>query len=178
MQNIQSEPVTVQIQTGHSVQVFQDKKYEFLMTTQEVANGYDVTINVIRKLKARHLDDLAEGYHYLRDEGVSKSHSLDKQSILWTKAGIVRLGFFIKSGKAKIFRDWAEKVILDKLDPAKQIMEFALNTPQMTLDLQPQETIRVIPNELYEELMTIESKAKRMKLMKLYKAIAAKGQSL
>jgi hypothetical protein len=178
MQNSQkNEPIKVQIQSGHSVQVFQDKKYEFLMTMQEVANGYDTTVNVLRKMKSRHIDELAEGYHYLRDEGVSKSHALDKQSILWTKAGIVRMGFFIKSPKAKIFRDWAEKAILDKLDPGKQILEFALN-PQMTLDLQPVETIRVIPNELYEELMTIESKAKRLKLMKLYKAIAAKGQTL
>jgi hypothetical protein len=61
----------------------------------------------------------------------------------------------------------------------KAFMAFRKSVPQqMQLDLQPVETVRVIPNELYEELMTIESKPKRMKLMKLYKAIAAKGQTL
>jgi prophage antirepressor-like protein len=181
MLNNQSEPIKVQIQKGHSVQVFKNKKYEFLMTTTEVANGYGVNNHNVRQTKARHLEELAEGYHFLRDEGVTKSHGLDSQSILWTKAGIVRLGFFIKSGNAKIFRDWAEKVILDKLDQtsetlqqAQQVIDFATN-PQMTLDLHPTETIRVLPNELYEELMTIESKPKRMRLMKLYKGIMQRG---
>ncbi len=146
------------------------------MTTAEVANGYGVTTNSLRQTKAAHVAELAEGYHYLCDPSVSFQHALHKQSILWTKAGVVRLGFFIKSQKAKIFRDWAEKVILDKLDAAKQVLDFALvHKEQLALDLQPQETIRVLPNELYEELMTIDSKAKRMKLMKLYKAIAQRG---
>lgn len=173
MQSNQTEPITVQIQKGHSVRVFQDKNYDFLMTTTEVANGYGVTPNSLRKTKSAHVADLAEGYHYLRDEGVSKRHSLDSQSILWTKAGIVRLGFFIKSGNAKIFRDWAEKVILDKLDQTDSVRDT-----QMTLDLHPTETVRVLPNELYEELMTIDSKAKRMRLMKLYKGIMQRGLAL
>ena len=33
--------------------------------------------------------------------------------IHWTKKGIVRLGFFIKSQQAKAFRDWAEDYIVD-----------------------------------------------------------------
>jgi len=40
---------------------------------------------------------------------------------LWTKRGIVRLGFFVKSERAKMFRDWAEDLVIDKIDEAYQI---------------------------------------------------------
>lgn len=33
---------------------------------------------------------------------------------MWTKKGVVRLGFFIKSARAKLFRDWAEELIIGK----------------------------------------------------------------
>ena len=42
-------------------------------------------------------------------------------SIMWTKAGVVRLGFFIKSERAKLFRDWAENLIL-KIDEQKDLL--------------------------------------------------------
>lgn len=32
---------------------------------------------------------------------------------MWTKRGVVRLGFFIKTPMAKEFRDWAEDYIID-----------------------------------------------------------------
>ena len=40
---------------------------------------------------------------------------------MWTKRGIVRLGFFVKSERAKMFRDWAEDLVIDKIDEAYQI---------------------------------------------------------
>ena len=33
---------------------------------------------------------------------------------MWTKRGVVRLGFFIKTSKAKQFRDWAEDYIIER----------------------------------------------------------------
>ena len=32
---------------------------------------------------------------------------------MWTKRGIIRLGFFIKSDRARLFRDWAEELIIN-----------------------------------------------------------------
>lgn len=40
---------------------------------------------------------------------------------MWTKRGIVRLGFFIKSERAKMFRDWAEDLVINKIDEAYQV---------------------------------------------------------
>ncbi len=166
-----STAIKVAIQTGLEVQVFQDKKYEFLMTTQEVANGYEVTPNSLRKIKSLHHEELAEGYHFVRGASMPNIHTSHTDSLLWTKVGIIRLGFFVRSGRAKVFRDWAEKVILDKLTGQSAVSQ------QMELPLQT-EAVRVLPNKLYEELMTIDSKAKRLRLMKFYKEIAAQGKTL
>ena len=47
--------------------------------------------------------------------------SLQNKQILWTKRGIVRLGFFIKSERAKMFRDWAEDLVVNKIDEAYRV---------------------------------------------------------
>lgn len=83
------------------------------MTTKDVAAGYGVSEYCIRQHKADHANELTDGQHYL--SGVSIPHAASRGSskgIMWTKAGIIRLGFFIKSERAKLFRDWAEQLIL------------------------------------------------------------------
>lgn len=54
------------------------------------------------------MDELEEGKHFI--EGVTDSHSSTNQKkTMWTKRGVIRLGFFIKTPMAKEFRDWAEE---------------------------------------------------------------------
>ncbi len=50
-----------------------------------------------------------------------------KNSLFWTRVGIVRLDFFIKSERAKRFRDWAEAFI------ANGISEAITPTTELTL---------------------------------------------
>ena len=50
-----------------------------------------------------------------------KSKGYKFKQIFWTKRGIVRLGFFIKSERAKMFRDWAEDLVINKIDEAYQV---------------------------------------------------------
>lgn len=97
---------------GLAVNVLPSEQYEFLMTTKEVSHGYGTTEYAIRMSKARHDDELKEGKHYV--VGVTKCYggNIPHNAVLWTKAGIVRLGFFIKSERAKLFRDWAENLII------------------------------------------------------------------
>lgn len=119
------------------VMVEPNKKHQFLMTTNEVAKGYGVSGGTIRKHKIEHQEELIEGKHFIIVEntkmngagvGATKSNS-DRESAtykqtLWTKRGIVRLGFFIKSERAKLFRDWAEDlviVIADQSEKAEQL---------------------------------------------------------
>ena len=87
-------------------------QHEFLLTNKEVALGYGTSIKALTLTKSRNEDELIEGKHWLRLEVQTKG---GKQSVIhWTKKGIVRLGFFIKSQKAKAFRDWAEDYIVNQ----------------------------------------------------------------
>lgn len=83
-------------------------EHEFLLNSQEVAFGYGVSSDAIRQHKARHDDELSEGKHFIT---VTNCHG-GEPSTLWTKRGIIRLGFFIRSERAKKFRDAAEDLIL------------------------------------------------------------------
>jgi len=108
---------------GITVSVIPDQNHEFLMTTREVALGYDVSPYTIRRHSMEHSSELHEGKHFIKGvqkchtlaKGVQKTHTLanaQPHQVFWTKRGIVRLGFFIKSQRAKLFRDWAEELIL------------------------------------------------------------------
>jgi hypothetical protein len=83
-------------------------EHDFLLNSQEVAFGYGVTSDNIRRHKSDHADELVEGKHWTT---VRNTHGGEPQT-LWTKRGIIRLGFFIRSERAKRFRDAAEDLIL------------------------------------------------------------------
>ena len=71
-----------------------------------------LTIQSLAQAKKNNEDELTEGKHWLRLEVQTKG---GKQKVIhWTKKGIVRLGFFIKSENAKKFRDWAEDYIVNE----------------------------------------------------------------
>ena len=104
-----------------TVTVEPNKEHEFLMTTNEVAKGYGVSGGTVRKHKLEHREELIEGKHFITVENTkmngatfsnSDTKSATYKQTLWTKRGIVRLGFFIKSDRAKLFRDWAEDLVI------------------------------------------------------------------
>lgn len=96
------------------VRVIPNDKHEFLMTTKQVASGYGCRYETIKSSKNRHKDELVEGVHYIPSVQIEPmgKKGANNANIYWTKAGIVRLGFFVKSDRAKLFRDWAEHLIL------------------------------------------------------------------
>ena len=105
--------IQLQVTDELAVTVIPNSLYEFMMLTEDVAAGYGVSIDCIRRHKKDNSDELEEGKHFLK--GVRKTHTLKNaqpNQTYWTKAGIIRLGFFIKSNKAKQFRNWAENLIL------------------------------------------------------------------
>lgn len=120
-------PMTVT--EGLTVNVLPNQQYEYLMSNKEVALGYDVTEYNIRQHKLQHCDELKEGKHYVNAVSIPNSR-LPHNAVLWTKRGIVRLGFFIKSERAKMFRDWAEDLIL-QLD--EQMTLFPLENKNLKL---------------------------------------------
>lgn len=96
-----------------SVTIIPNSEYEFLISTKDVAAGYGVSTGTVRRHSQEHLRELIEGQHFIK--GVQNLNTLanaQPHKVFWTKAGVIRLGFFIKSERAKLFRDWAEQLIL------------------------------------------------------------------
>lgn len=111
--------MNLQVTDGLTVAVLQNQTHEFLMPVKDVALGYGVSPGTIRSCQSRHQDELIEGKHYIKGVAICNTpvKGIQPHSIFWTKAGIVRLGFFIKSERAKAFRDWAEKIVLEVTAP-------------------------------------------------------------
>ena len=106
---------------GITVNVLPHEQYEFLLSTSDVGIGYGVSEYAIRKTKIRHEDELTEGKHFVTAGTFCPGDSKTPHNkLFFTKRGIVRLGFFIKSERAKLFRDWAEELII-KLDEQKDL---------------------------------------------------------
>lgn len=109
---------TVELTVNESlvVNVIPNNEFEFLMPTKDVAKGYDINANTLRMHMHRHTEELQENKHFIKGITNSDTHpKVQPTQVFWTKAGVVRLGMFIRSERAKLFRDWAEQVILDHL---------------------------------------------------------------
>jgi hypothetical protein len=100
-----------------TVNVLPSEEHEYLMTTKEVASGYGISEYTLRRHKMEQSSELIDGKHFVTavqilngtERGVLK---IPHNTTLWTKRGIVRLGFFIRSEQAKLFRNWAEELII------------------------------------------------------------------
>jgi len=101
----------------------EDKNHEFLLTNKEVALGYGITTQNIKVTKDRHQDELIEGKHWVKK--VIQTNGGRQKVIHWTKRGIIRLGFFIKSQRARKFRDFIEDLTLKELD--KRLSIYAIS---------------------------------------------------
>lgn len=116
--------ISLSVTEGLDVSVIQNKQHEFLISTKDVAFGYGVAEATIRSHKLLHKDEIIEGTHFIMSVSSSVENSnarkknLESTIILWTKAGVLRLGMFIKSERAKLFRDWAEQIILTVTAPS------------------------------------------------------------
>lgn len=114
--------VNLTVHEGLTVQVLPNADHEFLMTTREVAHGYGTSKYAVFKAVQRN-EDIIEGKHFIRGVDIlstPNNGTIQENSILFTKRGIVRIGFFIKSERAKLFRDWAEDLIIAKMESGTQ----------------------------------------------------------
>lgn len=103
-----------------------DLEHEFLLTTKEVADGYGVSDKTVRNHKHLHSDELIEGKHFVSSAEKTGSRNLLTKRTLWTKRGIVRLGFFIKSDQARRFRDFIEDLVLTGDTPPPEVSDTAV----------------------------------------------------
>lgn len=121
--------VKMQVAENLSVAITPNKEHEFVMSTSEVARGYGVSTGAIRMQQDRNCKELIEGKHFVKGVTIRDTladESVQPHQVFWTKRGIVRLGFFIKSERAKMFRDWAEDLILSTMEHAERIQQLKL----------------------------------------------------
>ena len=132
MHNTKSQQaMCLQVTEGLTVSIYPNQQHEFLMSSKQVANGYGTSNYVIRTTQMRHEHELQEGKHFVK--GVTICHTLTNtqpHQVFWTKRGIVRLGFFIKSERAKLFRDWAEELII-KVDEQRNLFNEPVQAKQL-----------------------------------------------
>ncbi len=126
-----------------------DEKYDWLLRTQHVAKGYAISSGSVTKHIQRNPEEFLEGKHFIR--GVDNLSTPYKNSqprqVFWTKRGIIRLGFFIKTQQAKKFRDWAEDLTISAMQ--QQSKPGSQNLAQALRDaIEP----------IYDRLSVIESK--------------------
>lgn len=93
------------------IDIIESIDHVFHISTRDVAEGYGVDRRIIDNHKRLHADELIEGKHWFKFS--TNTAGGNQSTIQWTKRGIVRLGFFIKSERAKQFRDWAENYVID-----------------------------------------------------------------
>lgn len=89
------------------------------MTGKDVAEGYGLSRNSLSMAKQRNADELIEGKHWV----VTDSDTLGgkQKVVMWTKRGVVRLGFFIKTPMTKEFLESIENQTQENLSLLKKV---------------------------------------------------------
>jgi hypothetical protein len=104
---------------GEIIPVRVDEQHEYVLETALVAKGYGVSPEVIRSHKRNNAAELIKGKHWISVENLNADTRAGhaKKTTVWTKRGIITLGFFIKSERAKKFRELAADLIIKATEP-------------------------------------------------------------
>jgi len=114
------ELIKVEISDELVVEVQPNVEHEWLLSSKDVAEGYGLSVGGLRSAKSKHSEEFEEGKHFVVIEvssvanGNGRNENLKSKTVMWTKKGVIRLGFLIKTPLAKQFRDWAEDFIIEK----------------------------------------------------------------
>lgn len=140
--------VPMTVTDGITVKVLPNEKHDYLMTTRDVSIGYGTSDYSIRKAFLRNNSELIEGKHFVKGLDIlsnpnKPSIQIQPHQIFWTKRGVVKLGFFIKSDRAKLFRNWCEDlviagfnnataaIVVPEINPVDKLMELALEANEL-----------------------------------------------
>jgi hypothetical protein len=144
-QSINEREYRFSISENLEVTVLPNAEHEFLMTTNEVAKGYDVARQTVSWHISQNQSEIKEGVHYVKGASITDTLSnIQPHQTFWTKAGIIRLGFFIKSERAVMFRDWAEHVILEKLTAPAPVKSLPPTPRRKHNRLTPERVLRIM----------------------------------
>jgi len=88
-----------------------DARHEWFLSITEVAQAFDVDISTITAIKESKQSTLTEGRHYQYEEVLSGGIRASR-ILLWSKKGILRLAYYLKSDAALKFLDFTEDLHL------------------------------------------------------------------
>ncbi len=147
---------------NESIEVRENEEHMFLVSNYEVAKGYGISETTLRRHKSNNEKELIEGTHFLTVHFLNSQnlgvvlHPKVREQTFWTKRGVIRLGFFIKSERAKKFRDWAEDLILNsieqKVEEQKEDEQENQVFPQMEFVFMVNNELRVSHCSIAEEI--------------------------
>lgn len=131
----EKQTMSLQVTEGLTVTILPNSDHEFLMPTKDVAAGYGVSPKAIGSHLQRNSEDFIEGKHFVKGAAIcgTLGKNVQPHQVYYTKRGVVRLGFFIKSDRAKMFRDWAEDLIIHQLDAYEKSLASVDIPPQTGL---------------------------------------------
>ena len=100
-------------------------KHQWLMTTKELARALNLELVDLINLKANNEDRFIEDKHYLYSQVKTCDYSNGAEMFLWSKKGILRVVYMLKSDIAMEFLDFIEDIQVDcgnKVDENMQDM--------------------------------------------------------
>jgi len=116
--------VTLVEYNGLELHPVADKKHNWLLSVHETCEAFGIDRASIDALRQSHAETLSEGRHFLYTTISSGGVSTSK-IMFWTKKGIIRLAYYLKTDAALAFLDFAEdlKFTFDK-EEDPQIAHF------------------------------------------------------
>lgn len=164
---MQNQKLVVNILPNESLSVFSHHEHGYLMSTKEVAKGYGIARNSIAKVHTRNSSEFIEGIHFVKGVTVCPTLSnIQPHATYYTKAGVLRFGFFVKSPRGVAFRDLAENLLLNALDQNRP-KPSKINLPTT----KKRNHKRLTANKQLEmalDFAEVEPKELRMKLIRKY----------
>lgn len=165
MKNSNEKAISLKVADNLKVTILPNSDHEFLMTSKEVANGYGICNSRLSHHLKNHKSELTEGKHFVKGIALSATPHKGAQpnQRFWTKRGIVRLGFFIQSEQAKLFRDWAEDLII-KVEEQKDLFNQVTPTKALPAKRKHNRLTQDRMVDLLADVCQIEDKDLRMSI--------------
>lgn len=153
---------------GISLTIIPDTEHEYLMSTANVAEGFGVSEETVRSHKRNHSDELRPNKHWISGVENFNGGNLPVKTTYWTKRGIVRLGFLINSDRARIFRDWAEDLVLGKIEEIATVSPTSVESPNSPAEMFLHVAQQLLNHEQSLATLQIEHKSLTEKVEAIY----------
>jgi prophage antirepressor-like protein len=143
------------------IEIIQSEKYEILISTADIAKSFGISDVTIRGHKANHKDELIDNIHFTTGLYIpGQFGSYAPNTTFWTRQGIIKLSFYIKSDKAKKFRKWVEDLATNKPEDSSIILKMQKNLVA-----------------IYQDIIQIKDHDLRMSLSSKLMSLASQNQN-